>query len=79
MVILISDSIELIEVDFSDYNYLSSNYNESKLINTNSTNDNTINNNTSRNNEKAALLSKTINYGLNFGNKNAIPLSGCLK
>ena len=47
----LSDSIELIEVDFSDYNYLSSNYNESKLINTNSTNDNTINNNNPNNNE----------------------------
>lgn len=76
----LSDSIELIEVDFSDYNYLSSNYNESKLINTNSTNDNTINNKFNpNNNETDGTFSKTINYGFNFGNKNAIPLSGCLK
>ena len=75
----ISDSIELIEVDFGDYNYLSSNYNESKLINTNYTNDITINNNTSRNNKSDGISDKTINYGFGFGNKNAIPLSGCLK
>ncbi|CAX45478.1 conserved hypothetical protein [Candida dubliniensis CD36] len=67
----LSDFIELIEVDFQNYNYLSFNHNVSKLINSNSINNVNIN-------DKFNPLNNRVNsFGLS--NKNAIPLSGCLK